>query len=85
MAELSLLFTGAIIAILIRGVAQGLQARYAARCSREVRSEVRHSINRCWQASGPVSMSQTSAGTWRENGLTTPTPCMGISPVSCPR
>lgn len=62
-AELSLLFTGAIVAILVRGVAQGLQARYAARCSREVRSEVRHSINRCWQASGPVSMSQTSAGT----------------------
>ncbi|MEO9748391.1 MAG: thiol reductant ABC exporter subunit CydD, partial [Marinobacter sp.] len=35
-AELSLLFTGTIVAILIRGVAQGLQARYAARCSREV-------------------------------------------------
>lgn len=62
-AELSLLFIGAIAAILIRGVAQGLQARYAARCSREVRSEVRRRINRSWQASGPVMMSQTSAGT----------------------
>jgi ATP-binding cassette subfamily C protein CydD len=62
-AELSLLFTGAIAAILIRGVAQGLQARYAARCSREVRSEVRHSINRRWQANGPVLLGQTSAGT----------------------
>ncbi|MDF0750232.1 thiol reductant ABC exporter subunit CydD [Marinobacter sp. 71-i] len=61
--ELSLLFTGAIAAILIRGVAQGLQARYAARCSRTVRSEVRHQINRCWQASGPVAIGQTSAGT----------------------
>lgn len=61
--DLSLLFTGAIAAILIRGVAQGLQARYAARCSRMVRSEVRHQINRCWQASGPVAVGQTSAGT----------------------
>ena len=61
--DLSLLFTGAIAAILIRGVAQGLQARYAARCSRMVRREVRHQINRCWQASGPVAVGQTSAGT----------------------
>jgi len=61
--ELSLLFTGAIAAILVRGLAQGLQARYAARCSREVRSEVRHRLNRSWQARGPVLMGQTSAGT----------------------
>lgn len=61
--ELSLLFTGAVAAILIRGVAQGLQARFAARCSRKVRSEVRHEINRCWQATGPVNLGQISAGT----------------------
>ncbi|NMT63659.1 thiol reductant ABC exporter subunit CydD [Marinobacter orientalis] len=61
--ELSLLFTGVVAAIVIRGVAQGLQARFAARCSRKVRSEVRHQINRCWQATGPVAMGQISAGT----------------------
>lgn len=61
--ELSLLFTGAIAAILIRGIAQGLQARFAARCSRKVRSEVRHQINRSWQKAGPVAIGQISAGT----------------------
>lgn len=61
--QLSLLFTGAVAAILIRGIAQGLQARFAARCSRKVRSEVRHQINRCWRATGPVAIGQTSAGT----------------------
>jgi len=61
--ELSLLFTGLVSAILARGVAQGLQARFAARCSRKVRSEVRHQINRCWQTTGPVAIGQVSAGT----------------------
>ncbi|MDK8464417.1 thiol reductant ABC exporter subunit CydD [Marinobacter sp. SS13-12] len=61
--ELSLLFTGAVAAILIRGIAQGLQARFAARCSRKVRSEVRHQINRSWQKAGPVAIGQISAGT----------------------
>ena len=61
--ELSLLFTGAVATILVRGLAQGLQARFAARCSRKVRSEVRHQVNRCWQATGPVAMGQISAGT----------------------
>lgn len=61
--ELSLLFTGAVAAILIRGIAQGLQARFSARCSRKVRSEVRHQINRSWQATGPVAMGRISAGT----------------------
>jgi ATP-binding cassette subfamily C protein CydD len=62
-AELALLFTGAVAAILVRGIAQGIQARFAARCSRTVRSEVRRRINRCWQATGPVAMGQISAGT----------------------
>ncbi|HEY9120996.1 MAG TPA: ABC transporter transmembrane domain-containing protein, partial [Marinobacter sp.] len=61
--ELSLLFAGAVATILVRGVAQGLQTRFAARCSRKVRSEVRHQVNRCWQATGPVAMGQISAGT----------------------
>jgi len=61
--EISLLFTGAVAAILIRGIAQGLQARFAARCSRRVRSEVRHLINRSWQKAGPVAIGQISAGT----------------------
>ncbi|MDL0429546.1 thiol reductant ABC exporter subunit CydD [Marinobacter sp. TBZ242] len=60
--QLSLLFTGAVAAIFIRGVAQGFQARFAARCSRKVRSEVRHQLNRCWRATGPVAMGQVSAG-----------------------
>jgi len=62
-ADLSLLFTGAVAAILVRGIAQGLQARFAARCSRKVRSEVRRQISRCWQANGPVAIGQISAGT----------------------
>lgn len=61
--ELTLLFTGLVSAILARGIAQGLQARFAARCSRKVRSEVRHQINRCWQTTGPVAIGQVSAGT----------------------
>lgn len=61
--ELSLLFTGAVTAILARGVAQGLQARFAARCSRKVRSEVRHRINRSWREAGPAVIGRTSAGT----------------------
>ncbi|HSP01562.1 MAG TPA: thiol reductant ABC exporter subunit CydD [Thioalkalivibrio sp.] len=61
--ELSLLFAGAVIAILVRGLAQGLQARSAARCSRKVRSEVRQQINRCWRHQGPVAIGQNSAGT----------------------
>ncbi|MFN2362591.1 MAG: thiol reductant ABC exporter subunit CydD [Marinobacter sp.] len=61
--ELALLFAGIVAAILVRGVALGLQARFAARCSRTVRSEVRRRINRCWQATGPVAMGQISAGT----------------------
>lgn len=61
--DLTLLFAGAVAAILVRGIAQGIQARFAARCSRTVRSEVRRRINRCWQATGPVAMGQISAGT----------------------
>lgn len=62
-AELGLLFTGAVVAILTRGIAQGLQARFAARCSRKVRSDVRHELNRRWRAMGPVNVGQISAGT----------------------
>lgn len=62
-AELSLLFAGAVAAIFARGLAQGFQARFAARCSRKVRSEVRRQVNRCWRATGPVAMGQISAGT----------------------
>nr|WP_284048098.1 thiol reductant ABC exporter subunit CydD [Marinobacter sp. ATCH36] len=61
--ELPLLFTGLVAAILVRGIAQGLQARFAARCSRKIRSEVRRQLNRCWQTTGPVAMGQISAGT----------------------
>lgn len=61
--ELTLLFAGLVMAILVRGIAQGLQARFAARCSRKVRSQVRREISRCWQATGPVAMGQISAGT----------------------
>lgn len=61
--ELSLLFTGVVAAILIRGIAQGLQARFAARCSHKVRSEVRHRLNRAWRAAGPAAIGRISAGT----------------------
>lgn len=61
--ELGALFTGLVAAILVRGVAQGLQTRVTAQCSRKVRADVRRQLNRHWRACGPVHLGQQSAGT----------------------
>lgn len=61
--ELGTLFAGLVVAILVRGVAQGFQTRVAAQCSRKVRADVRRQLNRHWRACGPVHLGQQSAGT----------------------
>lgn len=62
-AELTPLFLGLILAIIIRAVGQGFQTRFAARCSEQVRRDVRRQIHRHWQAAGPLELSRLSAGT----------------------
>ncbi len=61
-ARLGPLFLGLIAAISVRAVAQGIQARCAARCSEQVQRDVRRRINRHWQAAGPVEIGLSSAG-----------------------
>lgn len=60
---LTTLFAGLILTLTIRALAQGLQARFAARCSEQVRRDARRRINRHWQATGPVALAHTSSGT----------------------
>jgi len=62
-AELAPLFLGLMMAIIIRALGQGTQTRFAARCSEQVRRDARRQIHRHWQATGPVELSQSSAGT----------------------
>jgi len=62
-AELTPLFLGLILAILIRAIGQGFQTRLAARCSEQVRRDARRQIHKHWQATGPVGLGQSSAGT----------------------
>ncbi len=62
-AELTPLFLGLILAIVIRAIGQGFQARLAARCSEQVRRDARRRIHKHWQATGPVELGQSSAGT----------------------
>jgi len=62
-AELTPLFLGLILAIVIRAIGQGFQARLAARCSEQVRRDARRRIHKHWQATGPVELDQSSAGT----------------------
>ncbi|AOY87661.1 thiol reductant ABC exporter subunit CydD [Marinobacter salinus] len=61
-SSLSALFTGLLLAMVIRAVAQGVQARFAARCSEQVRRDARRQINRHWQQTGPVAIGHASAG-----------------------
>lgn len=56
------LFLGLIAAVVVRAIAQGMQARCAARCSEQVQRDVRRQINRHWQATGPVDIGLSSAG-----------------------
>lgn len=56
-------FFGLLGALVVRAVGQGLQARFAARCSEQVRRHARRQLHAHWQALGPVALSDTSAGT----------------------
>ncbi|MCG2581202.1 MAG: thiol reductant ABC exporter subunit CydD [Marinobacter sp.] len=62
-ADLTPLFLWLILAIVIRAIGQGFQTRLAARCSEQVRRDARRQIYRHWQATGPVALGQSSAGT----------------------
>jgi ATP-binding cassette subfamily C protein CydD len=61
-AGLGTLFVGLVAAVSVRAVAQGVQARCAARCSEQVQRDVRRRISRHWQAAGPVDIGLSSAG-----------------------
>ncbi len=54
-------FIGLLAALLVRAVAQGLQTRFAARTSEQVRRQARQQLNRQWQANGPVALADASA------------------------
>jgi len=56
------LFTGLVLAIVFRAVAQGVQTHLAARCSEQVRRTARRLIHQHWRNSGPLLLGQTSAG-----------------------
>ncbi|WP_150913503.1 thiol reductant ABC exporter subunit CydD [Marinobacter halotolerans] len=62
-SELGPIFIGLVLAILARAIGQGYQTRFAARCSEQVRRQARRQIHRHWQATGPVALGQSSAGT----------------------
>ena len=47
--------------LVVRAVCQGLQTRFAARCSEQVRRHARRQLNDHWQAAGPVALSEASA------------------------
>jgi ATP-binding cassette subfamily C protein CydD len=62
-AELAPWFAALVAVLFIRAAGQGLQGRFAARCSEQVRRHARRELNRHWQSQGPVALSQQSAGT----------------------
>ncbi|HKK57671.1 thiol reductant ABC exporter subunit CydD [Marinobacter sp.] len=61
--ELTPLFIGLVIAMVVRAVGQGFQSRFAARCSEQARRDARRQIHNHWQATGAVELGKSSAGT----------------------
>ncbi|MBU2955761.1 thiol reductant ABC exporter subunit CydD [Marinobacter sp. F3R08] len=61
-AELTPLFISLILALTVRALGQGFQARFAARCSEQVRRDARRQLHKQWQTLGPVELGQSSAG-----------------------
>ena len=61
-ADLTPLFMGLIIALVVRALGQGYQTRFAARCSEQVRRDARRQLHKHWQVTGPVELGQSSAG-----------------------
>ena len=56
-------FAALIGAVLLRGLAQGLQTRFAAHGSARIQHEVRKQLLASWADAGPVRLMDTSAGT----------------------
>ncbi|KEF32392.1 Transport ATP-binding protein CydD [Marinobacter nitratireducens] len=56
------LFLGLVAAIVVRALAQGMQTRFAARCSEQVRRDARRQLSDHWQAMGPIDIGHYSAG-----------------------
>ncbi|MGC8118946.1 thiol reductant ABC exporter subunit CydD [Marinobacter sp. VGCF2001] len=54
-------FVALLGVLVIRAIGQGLQTRFAARCSEQVRREARWQLHQHWKATGPVNLSDTSA------------------------
>lgn len=55
-------FIGLVLAIVVRAIAQGVQAQLAAQCSQQVRRTARRQIHQHWRNSGPLELRQISAG-----------------------
>ena len=47
--------------LVLRSLGQGLQARFAARCSEQVRQHARRQLHEHWQSLGPVALADASA------------------------
>lgn len=61
-ANLTPLFLGLVLVMSVRALGQGFQARFAARCSQQIRRDARRQLHKHWQATGPVELGQSSAG-----------------------
>ncbi|MCK0105639.1 thiol reductant ABC exporter subunit CydD [Marinobacter sp. S0848L] len=61
LADLTPAFLALVTVLVLRALGQGLQTRFASRCSEEVRRDVRRQLHRKWQSLGPVALSDTSA------------------------
>lgn len=62
-SELAPLFLSLILAVAVRAMAHGIQTRCSALSSERVRRDVRRQLHHRWQATGPVKLAESSAGT----------------------
>ena len=60
-SELTPVFLALLAVLVIRAAGQGLQTRFAARCSEQVRRDARRQLHHHWKATGPVNLADTSA------------------------
>ena len=60
--DLNPLFVSLVLTLVARALGQGFQSRFAARCSEQVRRDVRRQLHRHWRATGPIELGQISAG-----------------------
>ena len=60
-SELTPVFLALLAVLVVRAAGQGLQTRFAARCSEQVRRDARRQLHHHWKATGPVNLADTSA------------------------